>query len=117
MKKITNSRQHSFETLFIRLRRRDKNYFSSAYARFPYREHAVLIFQRVLFQALVNYYASELGIAKHNKERQNKKDRRHLFEIEAYGKYDYHHKHYDKGSDRFQKFYDPELVADYTRRM
>merc|ERR1711893_406065 len=55
-------------------------------------------------QDTVNHYLSELGIAKHNLERQACKDRRHLFEIEAYGKFDYHHRHFDKGSDRFQKF-------------
>ena len=39
------------------------------------------------FQDKVNFYASELGIARMHREKQKKKNDHHLFGIEAYGDY------------------------------
>jgi len=68
-------------------------------------------------QERVNYYASELNImGQHNRE-QEKANKHHLFEIESYGKYDYHHNVYKPGVDRNRKFWEPEKIADYVGRM
>lgn len=68
-------------------------------------------------QERVNYYASELNIMGKHCRDQAKLDNHHLFEIETYGKYDYHHNVYRPGVDREKKFWEPEKIKDYVGRM
>merc|ERR1712083_724159 len=58
----------------------------------------------------VNFYASELGIARMHREKQKRKNDHHLFGIEAYGDYDYHHNFFEGAVNRDMKFWEPELV-------
>jgi len=68
-------------------------------------------------QERVNHYASELNILGKHGRKQDRKDRKHLFEIDAFAKYDYHHNVYEAGVDRNQKFWEPEKISDYVGRM
>ncbi len=71
----------------------------------------------ITFQERVNYYTSELQIAKNHHVNQNKKTNRHLFEVQTYGEYDYHHNFFDGAVNRDKKFWDPEMVSSYTKKM
>ena len=55
-------------------------------------------------------------MGKHHRDQDNV-DKHHLYEIEAYGKYDYHHNVYKPGVNREQKFWEPEKIKDYVGRM
>jgi len=66
-------------------------------------------------QDKVNFYASELGISRMHREHQKKKNDHHLFGIEAYGDYDYHHNFFEGAVNRDMKFWEPELVRSYTK--
>jgi len=68
-------------------------------------------------QERVNYYASELNIIGHHNRKQKRKDDLHLFGIEAYDKYDYHHNVYEPNVDREKKFWEPEKIKDYVKKM
>jgi len=68
-------------------------------------------------QDKVNYYASELHIARMAREKQKDKNRHHLFNIEAFGDYDYHHNFFEGGVNRDMKFWEPELVRNYTKKI
>merc|ERR1711862_695323 len=61
-------------------------------------------------QDKVNYYASELGISRMHREKQKKRNTWHLFEIEAYNQYDYHHNFFEVGVNRDMKFWNPKLI-------
>ena len=71
----------------------------------------------VFFQERVNYYASELNIIGQHNRKQKRKDDLHLFGIEAYDKYDYHHNVYEPNVDREKKFWEPEKIKDYVKKM
>jgi hypothetical protein len=58
-------------------------------------------------QDKVNYYATELNILRNGREKQKEKNVRHLFEIDAYNEFDYHHNFFEGGVDRNMKFYNP----------
>merc|ERR1712210_137782 len=66
-------------------------------------------------QDKVNFYASELGISRMHREKQKKKNDHHLFGIEAYGDYDYHHNFFEGAVNRDMRFWEPELVRNYTK--
>jgi len=68
-------------------------------------------------QERVNHYASELNILGKQNRKQARKDQLHLFGVEAYDEYDYHHNVYEPGVNRDQKFWEPEKIADYVGRM
>jgi len=68
-------------------------------------------------QERVNHYASELNILGKHGRKQDRKDRKHLFDIDAFAKYDYHHNVYEPGVDRDKKFWEPEKISDYVGRM
>ena len=76
-----------------------------------------LIGYLIFIKERVNFYASELNImGQHNRE-QEKANQHHLFEIDAYGKYDYHHNVYKPGVNRDRKFWEPEKIRDYVGAM
>jgi len=66
-------------------------------------------------QDKVNFYASELGISRMHREKQKKKNDHHLFGITAYGDYDYHHNFFEGAVNRDMRFWEPELVRNYTK--
>jgi len=68
-------------------------------------------------QERVNFYASELNIMGQHGRSQEKANKHHLFEIDAYGKYDYHHNVYKPGVDRDRKFWEPEKIKAYVGAM
>lgn len=68
-------------------------------------------------QERVNFYTSELQIAKNHADKQSKKTNRHLFDVQTYGEYDYHHNFFDGPVNRDRKFWDPEIIKDYVRKM
>ena len=72
-------------------------------------------FSSCFFQDKVNFYASELGISRMHREKQKKKNDHHLFGIEAYGDYDYHHNFFEGAVNRDMRFWEPELVRNYTK--
>ncbi len=70
-------------------------------------------------QERVNHYAKELSsIRKHQSDYRNALDR-HVFEVNTgyTDAFDYHHNLYKGAPDLNYKFYVPELVADYVRRI
>jgi len=68
-------------------------------------------------QERVNHYASELNILGKHGRKQDRKDRKHLFDVDAFEKFDYHHNIYEPGVDRDKKFWEPEKIKDYVGRM
>lgn len=68
-------------------------------------------------QDKVNFYASELGISRMHREKQKKRNSAHLFGIEAFNEFDYHHNFFEGGVNRDKKFWDPELVRSYTKAL
>jgi len=68
-------------------------------------------------QERVNHYCSELNILGKHSRKQKKLDDHHLFEIEAYGKFDYHHNIYEPNVDRNKTFWEPEKIKDYVKKM
>merc|ERR1712080_327416 len=68
-------------------------------------------------QDKVNFYASELGISRMNREKQKEKNRHHLFEIDAFNTYDYHHNFFEGAVNRDMKFWEPELIRNYTKQI
>ena len=70
-----------------------------------------------MLQDKVNFYASELNIARMNREKQKDKNRHHLFAIEAYNTYDYHHNFFEGAVNRDMKFWEPELIRNYTKQI
>jgi len=68
-------------------------------------------------QERVNHYCSELNILGKHGRKQKKLDDHHLFEIEAYGKFDYHHNIYEPNVDRNKTFWEPEKIKDYVKKM
>lgn len=66
-------------------------------------------------QERVNFYTSELQIAKNNHVSQEKKNRDHIFGVQTFGEYDYHHNFYHGAANRDTKFYDPEKVRGYVK--
>ena len=72
---------------------------------------------RRLLQERVQHYASELGIMKKHTDDYNAKRRKHVFDVQTFGDYDYHYKLYDGAVDRNYKFHVPELIADYVRKI
>jgi len=68
-------------------------------------------------QDKVNFYASELNIARMNREKQKEKNRHHLFEIDAFNTYDYHHNFFEGAVNRDMKFWEPELIRNYTKQI
>merc|ERR1711881_258940 len=66
-------------------------------------------------QDKVNYYASELNITRMNREKQRESNRDHLFKIDAFGEYDYHHNFFEGAVNRDMKFHVPELIRNYTK--
>ena len=69
------------------------------------------------FQDKVNYYTSELHISRMAREKQKDRNRHHLFNIEAFGDYDYHHNFFEGAVNRDMKFWEPELVRNYTKKI
>ena len=70
-----------------------------------------------MLQDKVNFYASELNIARMNREKQKDKNRHHLFNIEAFNAYDYHHNFFEGAVNRDMKFWEPELIRNYTKQI
>jgi len=68
-------------------------------------------------QDKVNFYASELNITRMNREKQRKSNFDHLFKIQAFGDYDYHHNFFEGAVNRNMKFWDKELIQNYTKAM
>ena len=50
-----------------------------------------------------------------HREKQKKKNDHHLFGITAYGDYDYHHNFFEGAVNRDMRFWEPELVRNYTK--
>ena len=71
----------------------------------------------IFFQDKVNFYASELNITRMNREKQRKSNFDHLFKIQAFGDYDYHHNFFEGAVNRNMKFWDKELIQNYTKAM
>jgi hypothetical protein len=65
----------------------------------------------------VQFYASELAIMKKHTDEYHRKRRQHLFNVTSLGEYDYHYKLFQGSADRNYKFHDPELIADYVRKI
>jgi len=66
----------------------------------------------------VMHYTSELNIIKKNMDDYEKKRRQHVFNVlNLDNAYDYHHKLHKGSVDKNYKFYDPDLVADYIRKI
>jgi hypothetical protein len=68
-------------------------------------------------QDKVNFYASELGISRMHREKQKKRNSAHLFEIKAFNEFDYHHNFFEGPANREMKFWEPELVRNYTKKI
>ena len=68
-------------------------------------------------QDKVNYYTSELHIARMAREKQKDKNRHHLFNVEAFGDFDYHHNFYQGAANREMKFWEPEMLRNYTKKI
>jgi len=65
----------------------------------------------------VQHYSSELGIIKKHTDDFHNKRRQHLFNLQNLGEYEYHYNLYRGAADRDYKFHDPELIADYVRKV
>ena len=55
-------------------------------------------------------------MGKHGRK-QKKLDDHHLFEIAAYGQFDYHHNIYQPNVDRNKTFWEPEKIKDYVKKI
>lgn len=71
----------------------------------------------LFLQERVNHYASELQITRMAREKQNKRNKDHLFGIQAYNEFDYHHNFFEGGVNRDMKFWEPELVNNYVKKI
>lgn len=69
-------------------------------------------------QERVNHYASELGIVKGHSEKYKRNVAKHVADvINIPRSHDYHYKLYEGSADRNYKFYNPDLINDYTRHI